>query len=109
VELAFVARSLRELCENETVAERELGPQAAELLKHRLADLRAATSVTDLLAGRPRTLDGVGALAMALDISAGIRIVIIANHPSNPLTETGEVEWSKVSRVKLLRIEKDHE
>ena len=105
MELAFDDKSLRTLCESEAPARRELGLEVAEVLKRRLADLCAATSVKDLVAGQPRELD---AAHMAVDLCDGHRIVFCANHSSNPMTETGDLDWSKVNRVKVLRIERDH-
>ena len=85
----------------------ELGTRVAEFLKRRLADLRAATSVDDLVAGRPRALEGTDQL-MVVDLCDGHRMVFCANHPKNPMTESGELDWARVSRVKILRIEYDH-
>ena len=80
----------------------------ANILQHRLADLRAATATKDLVAGKPRLLDGMGGQDMAVDLCNGHRIIFTANHPENPQSETGNVDWAKVSRIKILRIEGDH-
>lgn len=80
----------------------------AEILKHRLADLRAATSVKDLVAGQPRELDGADRHHMAIELCDGLRLIFCANHSINPITETGDVDWSRVSRIKILRIEGNH-
>lgn len=77
----------------------------AEILKRRLADLRAATSIEDLLAGQPRELDGSDGQHMVIDLRDGYRIIFCANHPKNPITENGDLDWAKVSRVKILQIE----
>lgn len=79
----------------------------AEVLKHRLADLRAATSVNDLVAGRPRLRERADTQHFVVDLCDGHRIVLAANHPKNPLTPTGALNWAKVSRIKVLRIERD--
>ncbi len=109
LELAFANKPLRQLCENEAHAKRELSPTVAEILKHRLADLRAAVSVKDLVAGKPRRLGGADHQHMAIDLCDGYRIVFSANHPNNPVVESGELDWSKVSRVKILRVESNYE
>lgn len=106
MELAFHYRKLRILCESEAHAKHELGSEVAEVLKRRLADLDAATSAQDLVAGRPRELDDAN---MAVDLCDGYRIVFCANHPSNPVTETGDLDWSRISRIKVLRIESDND
>lgn len=108
LELAFDSKSLRTICESEAHARRELGPTVAEILKHRLADLRAATSVRDLLVGWPRTLDSESHQHMVVDLCDGYYVVFCANHPNNPMTESGQLDWSKVNRIKILRIESDH-
>jgi proteic killer suppression protein len=108
LELAFDSRTLRTICESETHAKDELGVAVAAMLKHRLADLRAATSVKDLVAGRLRLLEDTGDPCMALDLCEGYRMVFCANHARNPVAPTGGLDWPRVSRVKIMRIEKDN-
>jgi hypothetical protein len=108
LEIAFETRSLRSICESEGLATRELGQAVAESLRRRLADLRAATSTADLLVGNPREYK-VDSSTMMLDLSADHRLVFTANHPTNPETEAGAVDWSKISRVKILRIEHEND
>jgi len=83
LQLAFESQSLRAICENENQAKLELGAAAATMLKHRLADLRAASSVRDIVAGRPREIDGPPPKPMVVDLCDGRRIVFTANHPNN--------------------------
>ena len=104
MELAFDSRALRTICESETAARRDLGTKVAETLKHRLGDLRAATSIHELLVGRPRLLDASNE-QMVIDLCDGYEIVFSANHPKKPLTDDGTLDWTKVSRVKILRID----
>jgi proteic killer suppression protein len=106
LELAFDSESLRTICESEAYAKRELGSKIAEILKHRLADLCAATSIKDLVAGNPRILDGTDNQQMVVDLSDSHRIVFCANHPNKPEAETGKLDWLKVSRIKILGIER---
>ncbi len=108
MEIAFETQSLRQLCESETKAQRDLGVRIANDLKRRLADLRAATSVKDLVAGQPRELDGTRSRYFAVDLCEGYHIVFCANHTTVPELESGGVDWSRVSRVKILEIERDH-
>jgi len=106
LELAFESQSLRAICEDEDRARQELDPDVAEMLKHRLADLRAAKTPKDLLAGHPR-VDESGSW-MIVDLSGDSRIVFKANHVKNPIGENGELDWSRVNRIKILRIEGGH-
>lgn len=106
MELAFQSKELRIICESEAEAQRALGPAVAEALTHRLADLRAAKSPGDLLVGRPHILDGAGNIA--IDLGEGHRMTFCANHPNNPVTANGILDWPKISRVKIMGIGCDH-
>jgi plasmid maintenance system killer protein len=108
VEIAFAKKSLRQLCESERTARRSLGARVAERLKRRLADLRAANCVADLVAGRPRELQSAEPGQMSVDLGDGFKLVFSANHSPAPLVGGGSVNWSKVNRVKILSIESDH-
>jgi len=52
LELSFANRSLRQLCENEITAKRQLGDKASQMFRRRLADLRAVASVMDIVIGK---------------------------------------------------------
>ncbi len=108
MELAFDSKSLRTICENEAQAKLELDSAVAEILKRRLADLRAATSVKDLVAGRPRIPDGSDSQHMVLDLCDGYRLVFKSNHTNRPITDADDIDWARVTRIKILRIEKHH-
>src|ERR1035437_2576694 len=109
LELAFASKSLRTTCENEFQARLELGAETATMLKHRLADLRAATSATDIVAGRPRVLHDPDGECMIVDLSKSHRLVFTANHTNNPRTDNRDIDWSRVTRIKILRIERDYD
>jgi hypothetical protein len=103
LELAFGTRVLRTLCESEDAATSQLGPAVAEMLLHRLADLRAATSPHDLQVGRPRS---VAPDAMAVDLAEGFQMTFCANHRTIPTLPDGAIDWSRVRRVRVLSIAK---
>lgn len=105
MEIAFAKKSLRLLSESEDVAKRELGVKIAEKLMRRLADLRAATCVKDLVVGRPREIKGDLHAYIAVDLCDSSHIVFCVNHNTTPLLKRGGVDWSKVGRIKILRIE----
>lgn len=105
MDLAFISKELRTTCESASTARLELGVIASDALKHRLADLRAATSTLDLIVGRPHFLEGT-VEHMVVDLADGYQMVFCANHPQNPTKEGGKLDWQKISRVKILRIEK---
>jgi plasmid maintenance system killer protein len=106
LELAFETKELRDVCENEGEAKRQFGNTVAEVLKHRLADLDAAASPNDLIAGNPRLEPGND--AMTVDLSEGYHLVFAPNHPHNPTAAAGDIDWGKVSRIRILRIGRQH-
>ncbi len=108
MELAFATKSLRQLCESEDRAKRDLGVAMATKLRRRVADLYAATTLGDLVAGRPRRLTGTRGRDIALDLDAGSRMIFRPNHRNIAKLESGEVDWSSVTRIKIIRLENDH-
>jgi len=76
------------------------------MLKHRLADLRAAACVNDLIVGNPRELNRKNFQQYILDLVDGYGLIFCANHNTNPQLSCGKTDWSKVSRIKILNIGK---
>ena len=101
MELAFATKPLRELCESEAKAKQKLGAKIATVLKHRLADLRAANSVKDLPIGKVLNASG----AYVLEFGDGIHVAFCPNHSNNPVLKSGAIDWSKVNRIKITGIE----
>ena len=103
VQLAFETKALREICEREDRARRALGLNTAEELKAWLADLRAARSVADLLAIDPQRM----ADRVIVDLGEGKRMVFCANHTTNPTDASKQIDWARVTRIKIVEIGSD--
>jgi hypothetical protein len=104
--LSFTSKSLREICEDEEPATR-LGKNVIRSLRHRLADLEAAGSVKDLIAGFPRKRSSSDNYQLTL--SDGLCLEFAANHVKNPVGKNEEVDWSRVNRIQIMRIGKCHD
>jgi hypothetical protein len=104
VQIAFQTLALRKFCENEEEAQAEFGLECAGLLKHRLADMESASSPFDLLAGKPVMDSKTGEIS--IELSSGYTVVIKPNHPKCPKGAGDEIDWAKVSRVKIVSIER---
>lgn len=102
LEIAFDTAPLRSMCEDQDTAKLMIGDGPAEILKHRLADLRAAVSITDIVVGNARILDGSD--NMLIDLCEGCRITLRANHVNKPVKKDGKLDWTKVTRVKILSV-----
>jgi proteic killer suppression protein len=104
LELAFSKKSLREICESQLRAEQTLGIAVARLLRARLADLREADTVDDLVAGPPKKLDSTPPGRIAIPLGDGMFICFCSNHAATPLKKSGEVNWVRVNRIKIVEI-----
>lgn len=105
--LAFSSRELRTLCKSQTVAERAYGVVVARELRGRLADIREAGSVLELLAGHPREVSDGRHRCYEVSLPEAYRLLICANHDPLPFQGgTGRIDWSRVSRVRIASIDK---
>lgn len=104
MELAFERKELRTACEDEDEAIRLYGKRVTESLKHRLADMRAAVTASDLLVGNLRTADQGSSGEMIIDLADGHRILFVPNHRKSCLNEDGAPDLHKISRVRILDI-----
>lgn len=99
MEITFSNAKLQKLCEQQDLAQRKLGKQCARKLRSRLSDLTAATSVQELVAGRPHPLKGNRVGQFAVDLEGGKRLVFEpANNPI-PHKEDGGIDWPKITKV----------
>jgi toxin HigB-1 len=74
-----------------------------------LADLKAAESVTGLVAGKPHPLKGdrLGQYAVRLD--GGVRLVFESANEPIPQREDGGINWSEVTAVCIVFIGDYHD
>ncbi len=82
-----------------------MGMQAAKQLRERLADIRTAGNVLELIAGRPREILVAGHPCYTIDLSEDYRMMLRPNHNEVPKLKSGGVDWSKVTRVKVHKLE----
>ena len=102
MEITFGSRKLQKLCEQQAEANKKLGTACARKLRSRLADLDAANSVQDLVAGRPHPLQGKRAGQFALDLQGAKRLVFDSANDPVPRKEDGSINWSKVTRIRIV-------
>ena len=100
---------LRTLCEQQRLAVRALGALCARKLRSRLADLLAASHVKDLVAGHPHPLVGDRLGQFAVSLHGGVRLVFEPNHDSVPIFEDGGIDWTQVTRVRIIYIGDYHD
>jgi hypothetical protein len=103
MELAFETVGLRRICESDIEARKCLPDGTAEELQDRLADMRAATSVSDLVVGRP-SFDARPPGQIRFSLGGEYELVCVGNHPKPPLTDDGLVDFGRMRRVKVVMI-----
>lgn len=102
MEISFESKYLRKLCEDNEFASSQMRKDSASALKVRLADLRAANSMNDIISIWPDVK--INASNCKISIGENYVMMITANHNTNPLTDEGDIQWENVSRVRVLEI-----
>lgn len=82
-----------------------MGTPAAEVLRTRIADMRAATYLGDLPAGRPEVLDG-DTPQLRFVLADGWLLLIRVGHKVVPRTDLGALEMERVRRALVQEIER---
>jgi hypothetical protein len=94
------------MCLSKEAMDERYGPEGGGLLRDRLADMRAAECIGDLplliLSPIRERLD----TEAAITIGDGLTVVIKANHSKPPKFANGAVEWGRVDRILIQRIER---
>ena len=100
MELSFRTQRLRTLCEEHSAAVRAIGEPAADVLRTRIADLRAATYLSDLPAGRPAVIEG-NRPQLQFELRAGrsLLMVVGAGNQRVPRTDEGGLDQTRVRRA----------
>jgi proteic killer suppression protein len=109
MEITFGDSKLKKLCEQQTVAQKQLGTPCARKLRSRLADLLAASNVRELVAGRPHPLKGDRDGQFALDLQGGKRLVFEPAEEPIPFGEDGGIDWAKVSSICIVFVGDYHD
>lgn len=98
VDIHYASKDLERLCEDEREAKRQLGRPGCRKLRARLADLKAASRVTELVAGRPHELRGDRAGQFALELDRGRRLVLEPASTPIPRKDDGGVALGQLLR-----------
>jgi hypothetical protein len=102
LELAFETKALRDMCESEAIAKRKLGAKVADALWRRLSDFRSIDSFDEL----PFAKSKKNSNSITFDLSDDWQLVVTGGHGDNPKLASGKTDWTKVTRLKVTRIEK---
>lgn len=101
MEINFKNKKLRDICEKQILAKKLLGEIGTKKLFSRLADLAAASCVTDLIAGNPHPLKGDRLGQFALDLVGGWRLVFESANDPVPRKADASIDWSQVTIISI--------
>jgi hypothetical protein len=100
--LAFATQALRDICESQRIAKRELGAKVADALRRRLSDFRSIDSFDELPFAKPKKHSN----SVTFELPDDWQLVVTGGHGDNPKLASGKTDWTKVTRLKIIRIEK---
>lgn len=109
MDVDFATAKLRALCEQHARMVAAFGVPCAKRLQNRLADLEAATFVTELSAGRPHPLKGDRLGQFSVDLHGPVRLVFEPNHNPVPRNEDKSIAWNQVDKVRIVFIGDYHD
>jgi len=109
MEIAYKDERLRRLCLDKAHAIKKLGSPCAEKLRIRLSDIFAASNVRELPSGRPHALEGDRKGQFAVDLLKGKRLIFIPDNQPTPVVGKDNVDWSNVTKIKIIAIEDYHD
>lgn len=108
MKILFQNSAVEKLCSDQRAAVKELGAESAKKLQRRLAELFAASVVTDLAVGRPHPLQHDRAGQFAVDLHKGWRLIFKATKNPPPMNRDGVTDWSQVSDITIIEVEDYH-
>jgi hypothetical protein len=102
LELAFETKALRDICESEAIARKQLGAKVADALWRRLSDFRSIDSFDEMPFAKPKKNSN----SITFDLPDDWQLVVTGGHGENPKLPSGKIDWMKVTRLKITKIEK---
>jgi toxin HigB-1 len=104
VEIHFKNKKLQELCQTTRQMKKKWGNELSQKLMARLADLDAASNVSELIAGRPHPLDYDRKGQFAIDLNNMMRLIFEPANDPIPKCSDGTVDWKKVTVIRIICI-----
>lgn len=109
MDIDYDTTKLKKLCLARKEADKKLGPNSGKKLRTRLADIEAASNVSELIAGRPHPYTGDKAGRFSLDLHGGDRLLFVPLKKPPPTKDDGGIDWSKVESILIVFIGDPHE
>lgn len=110
MQIHFRTRKLEKVCTGHKEGIKKLGPECARKLRARMADLDAASTLSDMrnLPGRLHELTGNRHGQLSLDLKHPYRLLFRPAVEPTPRTEDGGLDYSQIDAVQIVDIEDTH-
>lgn len=112
MEITYASNWLKKRCDSEREANKEWGPQVANKLRLRLAELKAAARLNDISPHRPARLHELGynrAAQLAVDLHGGFRLVFEPSHNPVPTKPDGGLDRDAVTAIRITEVGDYHD
>ncbi|MDP8223618.1 MAG: hypothetical protein P9L99_09680 [Candidatus Lernaella stagnicola] len=109
MDILYSTRDVEKICADKRGAKKKLGGPGFKKLRARLADIRAAHNVTELIAGRPHALKGDRVGQFSMNLHGGHRLVFEPAHEPIPEKDDGGIDWNRVTAVCIIFIGDYHD
>ena len=111
MQITFKTTKLKKIFEQRSLLQKEFGDKCAKKIMLRISILKAAPnldSVPKIKPDRCHSLDGNRKGQYAVDLLHPFRLVFIPDHEDIPELETGGIDLTKVTCIKILKVEDYH-
>lgn len=112
MDIVFKNDKLAKEFNDERALLRNRGQRQGKLIMLRLAELRAAETLAIMRAvprARCHELKGDRKRELSVDLDHPYRLIFVPEHDPIPALPDGGLDWSKVTRIKILGVEDTHE
>ena len=107
MDVSFSTAKLAKICNSEKKLRGEYGPRMAALIQQRLAELRAADTLTDMRSlpgARCHELKGNLSEHLAVDLVHPNRLVFMPDHDPIPSKDDGGMNWDEITAIVVIGI-----
>ena len=111
MDILFKTKKFMKQCNSKKLLARAYGPQCAELIRRRLDELRAASSLEDLRflpQARCHELKGNRAGQLSVDLVHPYRLLFRPAEESIAQKADGGLDWAGITSVEIIKVEDTH-
>ncbi|WP_086108286.1 hypothetical protein [Xenorhabdus vietnamensis] len=107
MEITFISKEIRDICQISEKADSLLGKSVARVFRRRITDILAADNYSELPLGNPRIKFVDEKEYLILDMKEEYYLCFDIGHSKPPKNSNGLIDWKRVYRIKLVYIGKE--